>query len=80
MLSVLVVAEHSLGVWGLLMAVPLTVFMLDYCIRFPDSTIQVGGMMHQRRLMSALNLCVLSGSSVLQEVGKKKLQIVLKSM
>jgi AI-2E family transporter len=32
-LAVLVVAEHSLGVWGLLLAVPLTVFTLDYCIR-----------------------------------------------
>jgi hypothetical protein len=32
-LSVLVVAEHSLGIWGLLLAVPLTVFALDYCIR-----------------------------------------------
>ena len=35
----LVVAEHSLGVWGLLLAVPLTVFMLDYCIRYPDSSV-----------------------------------------
>lgn len=32
-LSALVVAEHSLGVWGLLLAVPLTVFALDYLIR-----------------------------------------------
>lgn len=32
-LTVLVVAEHSMGVWGLLLAVPITVFMLDYCIR-----------------------------------------------
>lgn len=32
-LTVLVIAEHSLGVWGLLLAVPLTVFALDYCIR-----------------------------------------------
>jgi len=38
-LSVLVVAEHSLGVWGLLLAVPLTVFALDYCIRYPESTV-----------------------------------------
>jgi predicted PurR-regulated permease PerM len=35
-LSVLVVAEHSLGFWGLLLAVPSTVFALDYCIRYPD--------------------------------------------
>ncbi|DBB10731.1 TPA: hypothetical protein ACH3X3_007221 [Trebouxia sp. C0006] len=34
-ISTLVVAEHSLGVWGLLLAVPLTVFLLDYCIRYP---------------------------------------------
>ena len=32
-LAVLVIAEHSLGVWGLLLAVPLTVFTLDYIIR-----------------------------------------------
>lgn len=38
-LSVLVVAEHSMGIWGLLLAVPLTVFMLDYCIKYPDSTV-----------------------------------------
>lgn len=31
-LSALVVAEHSLGVWGLLLAVPMTVFALDYLI------------------------------------------------
>ena len=34
-LAVLVVAEHSLGIWGLLLAVPMTVFALDYLIRFP---------------------------------------------
>jgi predicted PurR-regulated permease PerM len=33
-LAVLVIAEHSLGVWGLLLAVPLTVFTLDYLIRY----------------------------------------------
>jgi len=32
-LCALVVAEHSLGVWGLLLAVPITVFALDYVIR-----------------------------------------------
>ncbi|GAX80385.1 hypothetical protein CEUSTIGMA_g7824.t1 [Chlamydomonas eustigma] len=42
-LSVLVVAEHSIGVWGLLLAVPLTVFMLDYCIRYPESSIHEVG-------------------------------------
>eukprot|EP00889_Picochlorum_renovo_P002369 jgi/Picre1/29399/NNA_004787.t1 len=35
-LTVLVVAEHSLGIWGLLLAVPLTVFTLDYCIYYPS--------------------------------------------
>lgn len=38
-LAVLVVAEHSLGVWGLLLAVPLTVFVLDYAIRYPACTV-----------------------------------------
>ena len=38
-LSVLVVAEHSLGVWGLLLAVPLTVFALDYLISYPTCSI-----------------------------------------
>jgi len=36
---VLVVAEHSLGVWGLLLAVPLTVFVLDYAIRYPACSV-----------------------------------------
>ncbi|DBB06832.1 TPA: hypothetical protein ACH3X3_009492 [Trebouxia sp. C0006] len=39
-ISTLVVAEHSLGVWGLLLAVPLTVFALDYCIRFPAESMK----------------------------------------
>ena len=38
-LAVLVVAEHSLGVWGLLLAVPLTVFALDYCIYYPSYSV-----------------------------------------
>ena len=33
-IAVLVVAEHGMGVWGLLLAVPMTVFALDYCIRY----------------------------------------------
>ena len=42
-LSVLVVAEHSLGIWGLMLAVPLTVFTLDYVIAFPKSgALEVG--------------------------------------
>ena len=32
-LSVLVVAEHLVGVWGLMLAVPATVFALDYVIK-----------------------------------------------
>lgn len=32
-LSAIVIAEHSLGVWGLMLAVPLSVFALDYLIR-----------------------------------------------
>lgn len=32
-LSVLLIAEHNLGVWGLLLAVPGTVFFLDYLVR-----------------------------------------------
>jgi len=38
-LSVLVIAEHLVGVWGLLLAVPLTVFALDYIIKFPESSV-----------------------------------------
>lgn len=38
-LITLVVAEHNMGVWGLLLAVPLTVFALDYLIRYPQSTV-----------------------------------------
>lgn len=39
-LSVLVVAEHSMGVAGLLLAVPLSVFALDYCIRYPQVSVR----------------------------------------
>ena len=38
-LSTLVVAEHNMGVWGLLLAVPMTVFALDYLIRYPQSSV-----------------------------------------
>lgn len=38
-LTVLVIAEHSMGVWGLLLAVPMTVFALDYCIRCTRHTL-----------------------------------------
>ena len=38
-LTVLVVAEHSLGVWGLLLAVPLTVFALDYVVLYPEDSV-----------------------------------------
>ncbi|GIL91430.1 hypothetical protein Vretimale_17819 [Volvox reticuliferus] len=42
-LSVLLVAEHNLGVWGLLLAVPSTVFALDYLIRYPNQSIREVG-------------------------------------
>lgn len=35
-LSVLVVAEHNMGIWGLLLAVPLSVFALDVLLKYPD--------------------------------------------
>jgi predicted PurR-regulated permease PerM len=38
-LVVLVMAEHSLGVWGLLLAVPSVVFALDYIIYFPEASV-----------------------------------------
>lgn len=42
-LSVLLIAEHNLGVWGLLLAVPSTVFALDYVIRYPEHSIREVG-------------------------------------
>jgi predicted PurR-regulated permease PerM len=51
-LSTLVVAEHSMGVWGLLLAVPMMVFALDYCIKYPDSSVtEVGA----KELQKVLN-------------------------
>jgi predicted PurR-regulated permease PerM len=50
-LSVLVVAEHNLGIWGLLLAVPLTVFALDYCIRYPDSSVTEVGERELEKVM-----------------------------
>lgn len=32
-LAVLVFAEHALGVWGLIVAVPMTVFFIEYVIK-----------------------------------------------
>lgn len=52
-LTVLVVAEHSLGVWGLLLAVPLTVFALDYVVRYP----QVGAVLCYAALCCAVLRC-----------------------
>jgi len=49
-LCALVVAEHSLGVWGLLLAVPLTVFALDYLIRFPDSSVMDVGVLELEKI------------------------------
>ncbi|KAI8469443.1 MAG: hypothetical protein J3K34DRAFT_423607 [Monoraphidium minutum] len=50
-LCALVVAEHSLGVWGLLLAVPLTVFALDYLIRYPDSSVTEVGAKELEKVM-----------------------------
>ncbi|GBF98399.1 hypothetical protein Rsub_10464 [Raphidocelis subcapitata] len=52
-LCALVVAEHSLGVWGLLLAVPLTVFALDYLIRYPDSSVTEVGVKELEKVMRA---------------------------
>ncbi len=35
-LVVLVLAEHTLGVWGLLLAVPVTVFTLEFLVKTPE--------------------------------------------
>ena len=35
-LVVLVMAEHALGVWGLLLAVPVTVFTLEFLVKTPQ--------------------------------------------
>lgn len=48
-LSVLLVAEHNLGIWGLMLAVPSTVFALDYLIRHPKSSVKEVG---ERKLSS----------------------------
>eukprot|EP00882_Tetradesmus_deserticola_P022217 GHRQ01024111.1.p1 GENE.GHRQ01024111.1~~GHRQ01024111.1.p1 ORF type:complete len:283 (+),score=106.69 GHRQ01024111.1:47-850(+) len=50
-LVTLVIAEHSLGVWGLLLAVPLTVFALDYLIRYPDSSVTEVGAKELEKVM-----------------------------
>lgn len=52
-LTVLVVAEHSLGVWGLLLAVPATVFALDYCIKYPMSTATEVGAQELRSVLQS---------------------------
>lgn len=51
-LSVLVIAEHNLGVWGLLLAVPTTVFALDYCVRYPKSTVTEVGERELEKVMA----------------------------
>ncbi|GFR44550.1 hypothetical protein Agub_g5821, partial [Astrephomene gubernaculifera] len=42
-LSVLLISEHNLGVWGLMLAVPSTVFALDYLIRYPNQSLKEVG-------------------------------------
>jgi hypothetical protein len=55
-LSTLVVAEHNMGVWGLLLAVPMTVFALDYLIRYPQASVtEVGAKELQK--VSCVLLC-----------------------
>jgi predicted PurR-regulated permease PerM len=41
-LAVLVFAEHALGVWGLLIAVPLAVFFIEYVINRTPMEIEEG--------------------------------------
>lgn len=53
-LSVLVIAEHAAGVWGLLLAVPVTVFMRDYCIRYPKDTITDVGQKELRVVLASM--------------------------
>ncbi len=55
-LTVLVVAEHSLGIWGLLLAVPLTVFTVDL-LRFPGSSFTDVVCVYMRGLC-VLSVCV----------------------
>jgi predicted PurR-regulated permease PerM len=50
-LCALVVAEHNMGVWGLLLAVPMTVFALDYLIRYPDSSVTEVGAKELEKVM-----------------------------
>eukprot|EP00879_Flechtneria_rotunda_P016002 GHRR01016735.1.p2 GENE.GHRR01016735.1~~GHRR01016735.1.p2 ORF type:complete len:109 (-),score=37.52 GHRR01016735.1:238-564(-) len=50
-LVTLVIAEHSMGVWGLLLAVPMTVFALDYLIRYPDSSVTEVGAKELEKVM-----------------------------
>eukprot|EP00775_Hariotina_reticulata_P011497 gene11497-11640_t len=50
-LCALVVAEHNMGVWGLLLAVPMTVFALDYLIRYPDSSVTEVGVKELEKVM-----------------------------
>ena len=39
-LGVLVVAEHAVGVWGLLVAVPMAVFIIEHLIMRAPITIE----------------------------------------
>lgn len=65
-LSVLVVAEHSLGIWGLLLAVPLTVFALDYLIKYPDSSVTEVG---QREMKALTRDELLNGQAQAKDEG-----------
>lgn len=52
-LSVLLIAEHNIGVWGLMMAVPLTVFALDYIVKYPKSSVKEVGQREVKALERA---------------------------
>lgn len=60
-LSTLVVAEHNMGVWGLLLAVPMTVFALDYLIRYPQSTVTEVGAKELEKVRVCQCVCVCLG-------------------
>eukprot|EP00877_Chromochloris_zofingiensis_P004003 jgi/Chrzof1/13603/Cz08g03260.t1 len=40
-----------MGVWGLLLAVPMTVFALDYLIRYPQSSVTEVGARELEKVM-----------------------------
>ncbi len=53
-LVVLVLAEHSLGVWGLLLAVPVTVFTLEFLVKTPEQRAADAAAAAERQQQQAL--------------------------